>query len=170
MKKIFQRTGLALIVASAVTVAHAADNADFQINAEIPVDIDVASTQNMDFGQLTPGAGGGTAVIDTAGALSVTGDVTSTGGTAAPAIVTLDSTGGVTVTLDTPDVTLTNGSGGTMSVSSFTYQGGAGASNNEFVVAAGVTSTLNVGATVALAGGQASGTYTGTATVTATVQ
>jgi len=172
VKKIFQRTGLALVVASAVTVAHAADNATFDINAEIPADLNVATTQNMDFGLLSPGAAGGLVTIDTAGAINYGGDVTSAGGTAQPAVVTLDSsTANLKVSLDTPDVALVNADDNaiTMNVSSFTYQGGAGASSNEFTLDGTNTITLNVGATVGVGSNQAAGVYTGTATVTATI-
>nr|WP_255487390.1 DUF4402 domain-containing protein [Oceanospirillum sediminis] len=161
-----------MVVASAVTVAHAANNAVFDINAEIPADLDVATTQNMDFGLLNPGAGGGSVTIDTAGAINYGGDVTSAGGTVQPAVVTLDSsTANLKVSLDTPDVTLVNSadSNVTMTVSGFTYQGGAGAGSNEFTLDGTNTTTLNVGATLLVGGNQLSGTYTGQATVTATI-
>lgn len=130
--------------------------------------LNATTIQDLDFGQLIPGATAGTVVIDaTTGARSATGGVTLAGGTTSTAIFAGVARPNRMVHLNLPNgsITLTNGTGGTMTVSGFDTDGAINRRTDaNGIVMFQVAATLNVGAL------QASGTYSGTFDVTLNLQ
>ena len=84
---------IAAVVAFAVIggKAHAADTESANASATLVAPITLTKQADLDFGRLSSGASGGTAVVSSAGARSVTGDVVEEGGT--PTAADFDITG-----------------------------------------------------------------------------
>ena len=120
--------------------------------------LNVTNTEDLDFGDLSSGATTGRAIVDAnTDALTTTGGVTPLGGTPNAAIFYAVGTLNRLFIVQIPSgsITLTNGSGGTMTVSPVNRNLGPTG-----VAVIRVGGRLNVGAN------QASGTYSGTFTVT----
>jgi len=125
-------------------------------HAQIISPITILKTQDMEFGNLAVSASLGTAVIDNADGLSVTGGVSKVGVTASKSAaftVTGQASTAYSVTLPPSTITLT-GPSGTMILWNFT-------SNCGGLIGAG-TDSFKVGATLNVAGSQDVGNYTGT--------
>jgi hypothetical protein len=121
----------------------------------------------LDFGSVIAGASLGTVVISPAGARSSTGGVFLTGATFGAAGLDVQLCGQIgvqkfTVTVQAPSVTISNGSGGTMTVDTFKGNPTLGTS-----VAGSTQSGVRIwiGATLRVAANQAPGLYAGTFTV-----
>lgn len=124
--------------------------------------------QDLDFGQLIPGATAGTVIIDPANsARSATGGVLAAGGAPSAAIFVGVARPNRMVNLRLPNgsITLSNGTGGTMSVSNFVTDG----NRNRRTDANGIVS-FRVAATLNVAANQADGAYTGTFDITLNLQ
>lgn len=126
--------------------------------------LSVTNTEDLDFGDLSSGVATGRAIVDAnTDALSTTGGVTALGGTPNAAVFYAAGTLNRVFIVQIPNgsITLSNGSGGTMTVSNWTTNGPVSRNLGPTGVAViRVGGRLNVGAN------QASGTYTGTFTVT----
>lgn len=131
-------------------------NATATASATILTGISITKVQDMNFGRLNPGSGGGTASVSTSGVVSPTGDVTKLAGvTATAASFTVSGEIGYTfsITLPTSDYIisyLTNN----MTVNTFVSD-----PSSTGTIAGGGT-TLSVGAKLTVTAGQVSGTYT----------
>lgn len=126
--------------------------------------LNLTNTQDLDFGDLSSGVTTGRAtVIATTNALTVTGGVTPLGGTPRAAVFYAAGTINRIFIVQIPNgsITLTNGSGGTMTVSNWTTNG----PTNRNLGATGVAE-IRVGGRLNVGANQASGTYTGTFNVT----
>ena len=149
--------------------ANAQASATANASAYVVTPISITKTTDMNFGNLAVSAStGGTVVLSTAGARTATGGVTlpSTTGTVTAATFTVAGEGSYTynITLPSSAVTLSDGSGHTMTATTFTSDPTALAG----ALTAG-TQTLYVGATLNVAAGQAAGSYTTATPFTVTV-
>jgi len=126
------------------------------------------NVQDLDFGQLIPGTTAGTIVINpTSGARTATGGTILAGGTTSTAIFIGVARPNRMVHLNMPNgtITLTNGTGGTMTVGNFTTDGNVNRrTDSNGIISFRVAATLNVAAN------QADGAYTGTFNVTLNLQ
>jgi len=166
MKTLKRLSLLAVLFAAFSTVTMAQVNATASASALIVQPIAIAWAADMDFGNVAVSTLAGTVVLDPAGARTTTGGVTLpalTGTvTAASFTVTGDGTRTYVITLPAAATTISNGVQ-TMNVDTWTSNpSGTG------TLAAG-TQTLNVGATLNVAGSQAPGTYVSGADFTVTV-
>lgn len=126
--------------------------------------LNVTNTEDLDFGDLSSGATTGRAIVDAnTDALTTTGGVTPLGGTPNAAIFYAVGTLNRLFIVQIPNgsITLTNGSGGTMTVSNWTSNGPV----NRNLGPTGVA-VIRVGGRLNVGANQASGTYSGTFTVT----
>lgn len=126
--------------------------------------LELLNTTPLDFGNLIAGPTAGTATINgTSGARTTTGGATAAGGT--PGMATFYAAGSVNriflVLIPNAPITLTNGSGGTMTVSNWTSNGGV----VRFLDSNGI-SVITIGARLNVGASQAPGTYTGTFNLT----
>ncbi|MBI9039195.1 MAG: DUF4402 domain-containing protein [Bacteroidales bacterium] len=120
----------------------------------------ISKTTDMNFGNVAVGASGGTVVLSTAGARSVTGDVqlaaTNTG-TVSKAVFAVIGEGAYTysITLPSVDYIITrSGESETMTINTFTSDPTPTGTLSDG------TQTLNVGATLNVSGSQVAGVYT----------
>ncbi|MCW3116924.1 MAG: YapH protein [Chitinophagaceae bacterium] len=149
-----------MIAAAGFTAAsYAQSTANATATATIVTPIGITKTTDMSFGNIAVGSAGGTVILDTAGARTITGGVTlpATTGTVAAAVfaVTGSGTYTYTITLPTTDVTLTRASGTeTMIANTFT----SNPSGTGTLVAG--AQNVAVGATLTIAGSQVAGVYT----------
>ncbi|MEQ1509945.1 MAG: DUF4402 domain-containing protein [Sphingopyxis sp.] len=126
--------------------------------------LELLNTTALDFGNLIAGPTAGTATINgTSGARTTTGGAVAAGGTIGMA--TFYAAGTVNriflVLRPTAPITLTNGTGGTMTVNNWTSNGGL----IRFLDGNGI-SIITIGARLNVGANQAPGTYTGTFNVT----
>ena len=126
--------------------------------------LNLTNTADLDFGDLSSGATTGRATVNAnTDALTVTGGVTPLGGT--PNAAVFYAAGTINrifiVQVPTGTITLSNGSGGTMTVSNWTTNGPV----NRNLGPTGVA-IIRVGGRLNVGANQASGTYTGTFNVT----
>ena len=154
-------TLIAAVVLVAVTAtANAQVTGTATGTATIITPIAIANGGNMNFGNIAVSTALGTVVLSTAGARTATGGVTlpATAGTVSTAKFNITGLGSSTYTIALPAVayTLTRLTGSeTMTVTAFTSNpSGTGA------LSTGGTQTINVGATLNVAGAQLAGTYT----------
>lgn len=136
-------------------------------SATIVAPIAIANASDMDFGNVAVSASGGTVVLDPAGARSVTGGVTlpAVPGTVTAASFNVTGTAAYTYTITLPAAaTIISSGGNDMTVDTWTSTptptgtlDGTGAQS------------LNVGATLNVAAGQASGAYISGTPFTVTV-
>ena len=119
----------------------------------------IASTQDLDFGTILPGAAAGTVTINpNSGNRSVSGGATAAGGTPQRGeFVAVGNPNAQAVSVLDPGLTLTNGSGGTMTASLTLGGGGPGTFN---FPGTGIRN-FRVGGTLAVSANQADGVYTG---------
>jgi len=157
---------LAAVVAFAVLAgkAEAADTESANASATLVSPITLTKQADLDFGRLSSGAAGGTAVVSSAGARSVTGDVVEEGGTPTSADFDITGESGLTYDITLPtSISITSG-GDSMTVNTFTDdKGGSG-------TLTGGSDSFSVGATLNVAASQNTGTYTGTFDVTCAYQ
>ncbi len=131
-------------------------NATATAAAEIVSPIAISLTTNMSFGNVAVNASPGTVVLAPAGTRSATGGVTlpATTGVVAAAVFAVTGTTDYTYTITLPASVIVDNGGATMTVNNFTSDpSGTG-------TLTGGAQTLRVGATLNVAGGQATGTYT----------
>ncbi len=158
--KTLKRVSLLAVLITAFSTASMAQSASANATAIIITPLTISNTIPLEFGNLIAGAALGTAVVDPAGARSVTGGVSipATGGTVSAASFTVN--GAATflydITLPGAPILISDGSGNTMSVDTW--------SSNPTVVAGGTlngsgTQTLLVGGTLNVAATQATGSY-----------
>ncbi len=135
--------------------------------------IAVSGTVDINFGSLTETGAGGTAVINTAGARSVTGAVTAVtgGGFVSEGVFSLSGSTGeaIEVSMAAGPFTVSNGGGGTMVVDSFNLVTNAGGVMQTITLAVN-PSTYPLGATLNVGAAQAEGTYVGNYTLNANYQ
>lgn len=137
--------------------------------AEIVAPIAIAVNTNLDFGRIIRSAAPGTVDIATDGTPTYNGGVAAGAGGATITAATFDVSGtagytyAITAPLAADVITLTDGTN-TMTVTSFVRDpagdGTLDGSGNE---------TINIGGTLSVAAGQATGTYTNTTDLTVTV-
>ncbi|MEK7719184.1 MAG: DUF4402 domain-containing protein [Bacteroidota bacterium] len=136
--------------------------------ATIVTPISITKTGDMNFGNVSVNANPGTVVLLPAGTRSATGGVTVTaamGGTITAATFDVAGQANYTYSISLPvgatPVTLTHTNAvNTMTAGTFSS---AAASGTMGTLSAGGVQTLNVGATLNVAGGQLAGVYTSTA-------
>jgi hypothetical protein len=156
-------TPIAALLGLVATAADAAPvTATGTARARVLRQIVVTKTSDLDFGVIVPATSASTVVISTAGARTCGAGVTCTG-SFAPAAFTISGTSGVVATITGDNsVTLTNGSGGTMTA--------ALNRSAATVTLAATASTVQVGGTLSMAANQADGTYSGTFNITVDYQ
>lgn len=151
---------LALVCASpAFAEAETATGRGIVLNS-----LDLTKTQDLDFGDLSSGTTTGRATVNAnTNALTVTGGVTPLGGTPRAAVFYAAGTINRLFIVQIPNasITLTNGTGGTMTVSNWTTNG----ATNRNLGSTGVA-VIRVGGRLNVGANQASGTYSGTFNVT----
>ena len=85
-----------------------------------PIAIYVSTSQHLNFGDIILGPTGGTVTIYPDGTRTSTGDIVlgNFGSSYSPALIEVEANIGTLITIfyDTPDVTLTNGTGGSMAM------------------------------------------------------
>ncbi|MFB0903909.1 MAG: DUF4402 domain-containing protein [Nonlabens sp.] len=166
MKKI--KSLIMMIMIAATTGAMAQESATASSSATIVAPIGIAQSADMNFGNVATNATGGTVVLTTGGATTKTGGVTLPAQTGTPTAAAFDVTGegAYTYSIGLPGgpITLTE------SVSSNTMTVGTFISNPATTgTLTGGAQTVNVGATLTVAGGQVPGAYTNTSDLTVTV-
>ena len=159
----------ALALLSASQLAHAAPATQPGTTQTIILNPLTATTvQDLDFGQLIPGATAGTVVINPVNsARTTTGGTLPAGGAPSSAIFVGVARPDRMVHLNLPNgsITLTNGTGGTMTVNNFTTDGNINRRTDaNGIIAFRVAATLNVAAN------QPDGAYSGTFNVTLNLQ
>ena len=161
-KKLLLITSAAIASASIYSfsgVAVAATGSD-DATATVVQAISISPTPvtSLHFGDIVPGTGG-TVIITTTDSAN-TGTITPTNNPSR-AEFTVDGQNGKTYAVTVPgSVTLNGTPSGTMTASTFTYNGGGGIGNPGVVINTG--GPLYIGATLTVGSGQAAGTYTGT--------
>lgn len=142
-------------------------------SAHAVLSIVISGTVDINFGSLTETGAGGTAIVNTAGARSVTGSVSAItgGGLESNGVFSLSGSTGlaIDVSMTAAAFTVSNGGGGTMSVNNFNLVTNAGGATRTITLAAN-PSTFPMGATLNLSAGQAAGTYIGNYTMNANYQ
>ncbi|MCU0728820.1 MAG: DUF4402 domain-containing protein [Sphingopyxis sp.] len=128
--------------------------------AQILRQITVTNTSDLDFGTIVAGAAASTVVVSTAGARTCGVGLTCTGTTTAANFNIVGTNNAVVSVGGSNSVSLTNGSGGTMTAA---LVRSAPAS---LTLSATGTGSVTVGGTLALGASQADGAYTGTFNVT----
>ena len=132
-------------------------------SAQIVTPIAITNTTDLFFGSIVADPAGDTISLDTANNATITNTSVITGISTSGSFDVTGTTGAVyTVTL--PGPTLISSGGNNMTVNNFSHDGGA----TPTIAAGG--STLNIGADLTIAAGQAQGVYTGTYTVTVEYQ
>lgn len=126
--------------------------------------LSVANTTDLDFGTLVAGTTAGTVTIAPAsGARTTTGGVAAAGGS--PGAATFVATGVINrlylITLPSVATVLTNGTGGTMTVTNFAHDAGF---LPRFL--SGPVATIHVGGRLNVGANQADGNYSGTFNLT----
>ncbi|MFD1095897.1 DUF4402 domain-containing protein [Salegentibacter chungangensis] len=144
---------IAFIFMALISGSAFAQSATANANADIVSPISISKTGDLNFGKVSNNAAG-TVVIANDGSASGLTQIGSTTPTAASFEVTAASGFAYTVTTPT-SVTLSNGTDN-ITVDTFTDDAGANPSGT------GSAQTVNVGATLNVASGQATGNYTGT--------
>lgn len=133
----------------------------------------VSGVVDMHFGTMTETGAGGTMVLNTVGARTPTGSVsTITGaGLASQGEFSLSGSTGlaIDVSMSAAAFTVSNGAGDTMSINNFNLVTNAGGATRTITLAA-ATETFPMGATLNVSAGQASGDYLGNYTISANYQ
>ena len=128
-------------------------------SATIVTPISISITADMNFGNIAVGSTGGTVILTPAGSRSATGGITLPAiiGTVSAASFTVSGSQSYTYVITLPStLDVTHGSD-IMTLSTFTSTPSATGT-----LGSGGTQTLNVGATITVAGTQPAGTYTNT--------
>lgn len=162
--KLIIAAGAVALTAGMYTSAASAASITANASATVIAPLTVLETNGgMNFGDVAVGTGGGTVVLDTAGARTTTGDAEAVaGGTVQAGAYSVSGSGTKAYNLTLPaSTTITDGTD-TMLVNGFTHNSGG--------VLAGGVDTFNVGATLNISGGQADNAYSGTYTLTVNYQ
>ena len=163
-------TGAAIMVALSASPqreAHAVTDALDMEAVIVPTGQAIIATETLNFGNITE-TGGGTVVVNTAGAITDSPGAVSLGGTISEGMIQTFGNPGDTVNFSIPaSANLTNGLGDTMVVDQFNLRTNAGGLA-ETIVMTGTNTAIPVGGRLNVGAGQATGTYTGTVTVNAT--
>jgi hypothetical protein len=158
-----------IIIIAATTGAMAQESATASSSATIVAPIGIAQAADMNFGNVATNDAGGTVVMTTAGATSITGGVTLPANTGIVTAAAFDVTGETnytyTITLPSGAITLLDGAGTPNEMTVDTFVSDPDTSGQ---LTSGAQ-TVNVGATLNVAGGQAAGTYTNTTDLIVTV-
>lgn len=158
-----------IIMIAATTGAMAQESATASSSATIVAPIGIEKSADMNFGNVAINDEIGTVVMTTAGATSITGGVTLPANTGTVTAAAFDVTGEAdytyTIALPSSAITLVDGAGtpNEMTVGTFV---------SDPLTTGALTSgaqTVNVGAILNVAGGQAAGVYTNTTDLTVTV-
>ena len=136
--------------------------------AATPITIVVSASQDLNFGTITAGTAGGTVVINTLGARSVTGTVTAVTGAGLEGQGTFNVSGSTGLAMDATSFTISNGTD-SMAVDNFNLLTNAGGTAGTITLVA-TSSTFPLGGTLNVGVGQANGTYTGTYTINVSYQ
>lgn len=166
MKQIIKFFALAIVMVAFSANTFAQVSATATATATIVSPIAITKTADMNFGNVAVTAVAGTVVLSPAGVRTPAGGVTlpATIGTVTAASFTVTGTPGYTYSITLPGVPTTIASGGnTMTVDNFT------STPTPTGTLTGGTETLNVGATLNVAGSQAPGTYVSATPFTVTV-
>jgi hypothetical protein len=154
---------------AASTGAMAQESATASSSATIVAPIGIAKAVDMNFGNVATNDAGGTVIMTTGGSTSLTGGVTLPAKTGTVTAAAFDVTGEAdytyTIAIPSSAITLVDGAGtpNEMTVDTFV---------SDPLTIGALTSgaqTVNVGATLNVAGGQAAGVYTNTTDLTVTV-
>lgn len=149
----------ALVWAAGAGTGHAA-TAQTTTTATVLLPITITKTADLNFGKFMSSAAGGTVVVSTAGAQSVTGTLTTTaalGATASAATFTISGEPSSTYAVSFPAQTVLDGPGADMTIGDFST-----ASTGTLGTFGAAAETLTVGATLTVNANQASGAYNGT--------
>jgi len=135
-------------------------------NARIITPITVTEATQMNFGDIQPDAAASTVALSTAGVATPTGATVVTG-SPSQGVFTVGGTTGAAYSITLPATATLTGTGPAMTVNGFNHDAGATPT-----IGAGNTSTLNIGATLSVAGSgtQTAGDYSGTYDVTVDYQ
>jgi len=128
--------------------------------------ITITKLADLEFGRLSAGAAGGTAVISATGLRSVTGDVVEEGGTIGAAEFEVGGHQLLDYDIILPSSTVISNGGNSMTVDTFTTD----KPGNVGDIPPGNTDSFKVGATLTVGASQAAGAYTGTFDVTVVYQ
>ena len=135
--------------------------------ADIVTALTITAGTTMNFGDLSVGAGGGTAVLTTASTVSSTGDVVVQGGTVAAGTFTLGGANSAGYAITMP-ASITVASGGpTMTIATYTFLAEDTATDSTGTLSGAGAGTMTIGGTLTVGGSQAAGAYAGTYTITA---
>ncbi|MBI9039196.1 MAG: DUF4402 domain-containing protein [Bacteroidales bacterium] len=141
----------------AILPAQESVSASATATANIVAPLAISNSVDMDFGNVSAGASGGTVVLATDGGRTATGTVqlaASNAGTAASYDVTGEGAYTYTITLPSGDYTITETGSETMTINTFT------SNPSETGTLSSGTQTLLVGATLNVSASQVQGEYT----------
>jgi len=134
-------------------------------SAEVKTPIAITAGAPLNYGNIAVGATGGTAVLTTADALTVTGDVSAlTGVTPTSGAFSVSGSGASTYSITLPTTVSLTGPGPAMTVSALSHNAGATPALSLGAAAFKVGGTLTVGAA------QTIGVYSGSYAVTVNYQ
>lgn len=147
------------------------DTATSSVDATVITAITLNNTAGLDFGDFTPGTGGGTIVIATDGSPTTTGDVSVVDDSPQAAAFDVTGESGKTYDILLPTSADLSGPGATMTADTFVAETASDGIGLTGTVTGGAD-TITVGATLTVAGvaTQTSGNYSGTFDVTITYQ
>lgn len=173
--KKFSSALIAVFGAAVISVPAQAANDTATATADIYAAITITQAANMDFGVLTPAAGGAV-TLNGDNTLTLGGAATATGGTPSAAEFTIGGQGSAGYTIDTSasSVNLTSG----VNTMGITYTAYSFNADNTYAtpaagtatLSAGGADTLRIGADLTVGAAQVAGTYTGTVDVTVAYQ
>ncbi|QXE89852.1 DUF4402 domain-containing protein [Geomonas subterranea] len=160
LRKVVVMAGCTALAWAAGSGVSQAATAQANTTATVVLPVTITKTVDLNFGRFMSGALGGTVVVSTGGAQSVTGGVTTTtalGSTAAAAAFTISGEPTSTYAVTFPAQTNLTGPGAPMTIGTFTT-----ASSGTLNTFGAASEILSVGATLTVGASQASGTYSGT--------
>jgi len=154
---------LFLVASPGSAAAQGLESADVYVNIVSPLTIQ--KLQDLDFGSIGVGVGGGSMRVRPDGAVVTTGDLVMQGGDASPAEFQVAGYGSLTYNVSMPSqIDVSDNGGNTMTVNRFA------ASNGGTGRLVGGVDTFTVGATLRVNPAQPPGEYEGTFDVTVAYQ
>ncbi|MCB1721152.1 MAG: DUF4402 domain-containing protein [Alphaproteobacteria bacterium] len=159
-----------VIAAGALGSAANAATASVAIQAIVLDPVQITANNSLNFGSVTESGAGGTIVVDNGGFNSVTGAVTSIGGTIQPGTFTLKGSTGRNIQVDVANVATISSGANTMTVNALVLYNPAGTITGDPItvtLGAATVAGFELGGTLNVGAGQAAGTYTGNVAVTA---
>lgn len=165
MRRELRALGLAVALAGGVALAAPAEaqSATGGVSVRILQAITVTKTFDLNFGRVVAGTTSGTVAIAEDGTRTCAAALRCLGGTSAGAFAVTGTAGEVvTVSVDTPSITLTNGAGATMAVTL--------ASTTRTLTLTGGNGSFRVSGTLTVGARQTGGDYTGQFTVSVNYQ